>query len=344
METTKQLSDQMIRDLAWIFKTPPLVQSNLLEFQQKPLHKSWLEAKASPSKEKTALELYQFMADKNLRMLGPYFEALWEFYLTHYPRKKLVAKNLQVFGEDKTIGEFDFIYLDEETNEYSHLEVAIKYFLGLTAQDNSNALDKQVENLRADLVEIDNVNGSFSSMSQWLGPNANDRLDIKYLKMLEHQSQLSKTPEGKTAIKSLGISESDGPIKSEVCLLGFLFYPLENEVHSVPLSPPENSHCMHNKGYWLRSSQLEDLLPEGVLWKILEKPFWLAPLQQEVQQLSSLNDIFTTLREHFAESERPLLISNFIAIQNVEETIFESEQKYFVVSDSWPENDKTERL
>ena len=59
-------------------------------------------------------DLSQFMDGKNKFMLGTYYEALWEYYLSHHPDCKLTAKNIQINDTSKktnpTIGEMDFIY------------------------------------------------------------------------------------------------------------------------------------------------------------------------------------------------------------------------------------------
>lgn len=323
MRTADLLSHQMVRDLLWLFSSPSLIQPNQLSFQQKPFDENWLRVTAeSPEK------ISNFMADKNLKMLGPYFEALWEFYFVNCPGKKLIAKNVQVFAANKTIGEFDFIYLDEATGEYRHLEVAIKYFLGLNDKSNKNV---------EEIGEKKKAINSYSPMNQWLGPNANDRLDKKYFKMLEQQSQLSQTPEGIATLEVLGVSTSSKPVKSEICLLGYLFYPLDGEEGCDPMLPPENSHTSHNKGYWLKVSQLEMFLPEGHLWKIMDKPFWMAPLQETRQQLKTQQEILIIIKKYIFESQRPLLISNFIETDKNNGVDYESDKKYFVVFDNWPE-------
>jgi hypothetical protein len=345
MDSTERLSEQMVRDLFWIFSSPPLIQPNQVSFQQVLLDESWKQTIVQSSQQ-----VSHFMADKNLKMLGPYFEALWEFYLTHYPGKNLIAKNVQVFGASKTIGEFDFIYFDQATDQHCHLEVAIKYFLGL----NDN-LSKEIEE-NEEIKETKAINrleensgigewdentkqsNEFSAMKQWIGPNANDRLDKKYLKMIEQQSQLSLTPEGQATLDALGVINSSKTVRSEICLLGYLFYPLSDAKGGAPMPPPEYSHTNHNRGYWLRINQLDKLLPKDDLWEVTDKPFWLAPLKQERQKLKTREEILIEIKEHFGEDQRPLLISNFIKTN--ESNGFESDTKYFVVSESWPESQR----
>jgi hypothetical protein len=261
---------QILKDLQWIFSSPPLTEANQYSFEQPPLDQHWLNT-ITQSPEKIS----GFMADKNLRMLGPYFEALWEFYFLNYPGKKLIAKNLQVFSGNKTIGEFDFIYLDEATGEYRHLEVAIKYFLGFedlnartsvnSSAVNSNAMNCSAINSDGDINKVDKSVNDYSPMSQWLGPNANDRLDKKYIKMQEQQSQLSQTTEGKATLEKLNVLSSK--IKPEICLLGYLFYPLDEDVNQEQMLAPQNSHISHNKGYWLKVGQIEKYYLKGVYGK-----------------------------------------------------------------------------
>jgi len=295
-------SNQYIRDLAWIFSTAPIVKLQSLSFEQNELDADWLEVlNKAPEKINT------FMATKNLKMLGPYFEALWEFYLSHYPGKQLIAKNVQVFDSNKTIGEFDFIYYDEQLNQYRHLEVAIKYYLGI---DTDSATTSQ-----------------FTPMKNWLGPNLNDRLDKKFSKMRDFQAQLSQTIAGRSALEKLNINE----IKSEVCLLGYLFHPAKQ-----PLLAPEFSSPLHNRAIWLHLNQIDELFEYDNLWLILEKPHWMASISKPFEHLMTQKQIINQLKLHFLRSTRPLLVSNFKTAGGSGKSTYHSNDKYFVVPDSWP--------
>ncbi len=299
------LSNQMVRDLAWIFSSHPLINSNQLYFEQLALDLNWLQAL-----DQSAETIDHFMANKNLRMLGTYFEALWDFFFRHYPGYKLIAKNLQVFDSDKTIGEFDFIYFNQVTNEHCHLEVAIKYYLGLnTHQQEGKVLNNQ------------------SGMKRWVGPNVNDRLDKKYFKMVEHQSKLSQTNAGRKALEKLGINN----IKSEVCLLGYLFYPA-----CETIQPPENSHAKHNRGCWLKYSQAAEVLQSDDLWLLINKPHWMAPMIKSAGQLDTHDEILYKLNKHFLESSQPILISNFRLEDKSLNNAYYSANKYFIVPENWP--------
>ena len=211
---------------------------------------------------------------------------------------------------NKTVGEFDFVYFNEVTNEHCHLEVAIKYFLGLDDnQKKAEVLNQQ------------------SSMHNWLGPNANDRLDKKFCKMVEHQSRLSQTIAGKKALEKLGIKK----VKTEICMLGYLFYPMAGK-----MLPPANSHVSHNRGHWLKYFQLEEYLPVNELWMLLNKPHWLAPITKRRNQLITHEQLLEKIGIHFLESSRPLLISNFKPVDNRINSHYNSVAKYFVVPEKWP--------
>ena len=255
------------------------------------------------------------MISKNPKILGAYFEALWEFYLHEYPGKKLIAKNLQVFGNGKTIGEFDFIYLDETTGKHYHLEVAIKYYLGIdNTMPNGNCRSNDSSHFYA---------------QNWLGPNTRDSFDRKYQKMFSHQSQLSCIPEAKECLKSIGISR----ITPKICLLGYLFYPLNTSNAQRSPMYPVNASVNHNRGYWLRISQMQALLPKFEMWGIRGKPHWLASVKKKTRELYGRDVLISTLQTHFNQCQRPILISNF---NQVEHDSFESEILFFIVPDAWP--------
>lgn len=80
---------------------------------------------------------------------------------THHPQYKILADEVAVQGEERTIGAIDFILRNETTKKVEHWEVAVKFYLY--------------------------HNG------EWLGPNAKDTLSRKLSHMLEQQLPLSKS-------------------------------------------------------------------------------------------------------------------------------------------------------
>src|SRR5690606_35802865 len=61
--------------------------------------------------------------------LGKYAESLLNIYFKNCKEFELLANNIQLIKENKTIGEIDFLLKDLIKEEYIHLEFALKYYL-----------------------------------------------------------------------------------------------------------------------------------------------------------------------------------------------------------------------
>ncbi|CAA0107552.1 Uncharacterised protein [BD1-7 clade bacterium] len=301
-----------VRDLFWAVASPEMmVQHAHNSLTVLPDADWFLALDRSPQ----ALEAH--LQQRNLWMLGTYFEALWEFYLTNNPNTQLLAKNVQVFvernGRPATLGEIDFVYFCHQRRKAIHLEVAVKYYM-FVGQDEQ---------------------GSTSDLDHWIGPQCNDRLDIKYKKLIGRQSTIAQTQEGKRALAELGIGECE----SEIALKGFLFYPIGN------LAAPALTNDGHQRGIWLRQSEVREWLvhyqAECRVWQVLEKPSWLAteldrfPVMTNDELLHRVECHFTHSgglsggeEDASVRSPRPLQCAGFVLGTEV--------VRFFVVPDSWP--------
>ncbi len=63
------------------------------------------------------------------KMLGKQAEYLFENWLKHSQRFQLLAANIQIQGETKTLGELDYVVRAIETNETLHIELACKFYV-----------------------------------------------------------------------------------------------------------------------------------------------------------------------------------------------------------------------
>ena len=305
---------QFVRDLAWLFSSPPILNFGNA-FNRLPLEKSWLD-----ELDNNPQQLTEHLSSKNLKMLGPYFEALWEFYFIYYPKVELVAKNLQVFDGGKTIGEFDFIYRELETNKVFHLEVAVKYYLG-----NARAINGIQESAGLDLTDA-------QAQCLWVGPGTRDRLDRKARKLAQHQSQLSSNEAGIAALRRVGVRE----VTSQVCLLGYLFYPTEYE-----MDKPTGANSNHLRGCWMRLNDIQYHLKRESRFAILDKPHWLAPVAPEGLELLDQAQLVEELSHQFAEIPHPRLIAEFTQVANKSSEPDQcfarlSSEFYFITPESWP--------
>jgi hypothetical protein len=171
--------NQVIRDLAWSLWGPALlihtapyseiVNNETLKNEKIdkdrpfPLDIVWLQ-----QLDQKPGVLLAYIQHKNTRLLGTYFEALWQFYFSHHPNFQLCLCNLQVNDSTRTVGEFDALVTNTQQQNF-HIELTCKFYLEWQ--------DHRQETL-------------------WVGPNCGDRLDIKYYKTDTHQLPLLKTVTG----------------------------------------------------------------------------------------------------------------------------------------------------
>ena len=92
------------------------------------------------------------------RSVGHYFETLVRFFIEDGPHFELLAHNLQVHVDKRTLGAMDFVVRDQ-FGAVEHWEVAVKFYLGAS---------------------------EIPRWSSWIGPNQRDRLDIKLQRMRDH--------------------------------------------------------------------------------------------------------------------------------------------------------------
>ncbi len=93
--------------------------------------------------------------------LGFLYQELCKRLFDIHPDYQVVAEEIQLQQDKRTIGAIDFLLENSQNNGIEHWEVAIKFYL-----------------LKQGL---------------WYGPNAKDRLDIKLSRMLEHQLTMTDT-------------------------------------------------------------------------------------------------------------------------------------------------------
>ena len=113
------------------------------------------------------LALEQHMLTLRNTRLGIRFEHLLAFWLqdSAYHPFTLLGQGIKRMEGQRTLGEIDFLILNQDTQNIEHWEVAIKFYLG---EDNLQA-------------------------EHWLGPNRRDSLDRKLKHLCQHQFNVSHT-------------------------------------------------------------------------------------------------------------------------------------------------------
>ncbi|WP_203296029.1 DUF1853 family protein [Luteirhabdus pelagi] len=158
----------------------------------------------SVRKLKVSEQAFQFPSQL---MLGKQAEYCFEFMVKHSDRYELLAANIQIQGEEQTLGELDYLLYDSEIEKNLHVELACKFYL----------FD---ESLGDRLIE------------KWIGPNRKDRLVEKLQKLKQHQFPLLYSEATEPLLESLQLQPST--IEQQLCLKSFLFLPKGMEKSNLP--------------------------------------------------------------------------------------------------------------
>lgn len=253
LQTVSQLRHPVLRHLLWLAQAAQLIRGEAVFEPWHYLKQHWLDRHWDMIRtwDADSTLLPPRLAAEPKRLLGLYVEELYHSLLEDLLGWRVVARNIPVHGEGRTIGEMDFLVENPATGRVEHHEIAIKFYLGYPEGSNVH----------------------------WYGPNPADRLDLKTQRMLSHQSQLSARPEALPRLHSLGIHE--GP-ESRVFMPGYLFYPVDQELNTPSQADPD-----HARGLWLFIDQLntvsglDNFMP-------LEKPNWLGPWFQKAEPDAAL--------------------------------------------------------
>jgi hypothetical protein len=235
-----------VADLAWALSSPPI-----LRYQHTACHwfpDTWcleqyrlIESQLCQL-DRNPAELQNLLSAQKDQRLGNYFETLWAYALKLNPRYQLIERNVQFHSGERTIGEMDFIVLDNLSGRHAHWELAIKFYLGI---------------------------GDTANQYAWYGPGKKDRLGLKVEHLLSRQTVLSQEPAVKDALSQRGIVIDD----CAVILKGRLFYPWRQrgqESHPVAANPA------HPIGHWLSRTQFERAFSADARFQPLIRSGWMS--------------------------------------------------------------------
>jgi len=286
-----------IRHLAWMCQASQLSDSPLAFDLRSQLPRGTLEMlqgwDAMPATAPAAL------LEPAHPRLGYYFERLYECLLRDLLGWQVLARNLPIRSQTRTLGELDFILRNPHTGSVEHHEIAVKFYLGYV-EPSDNEDPTQVH---------------------WYGPNAVDRLDLKTVRMLEHQSQRTLLAESIAALDLLGI---EAPVKPRIFMPGYLFYSEANSV-TPPVGVPQD----HQRGRWAYLEAVRAM--DTTCWVHLRKPHWLGPWVQSATP--DPHDALATL-EQIALTHTPRL---FASMQwDASTALWMEQERLFIVPAKWP--------
>lgn len=307
----------LVRDLGWLCLTPDLLR---MPCPGRPgldelglSNGGWRDYLDRLEAAPQALE--DWVGGAMNARLGHYHERLWQFLLESSPNTRLLAHNLAVMRERRTLGELDMVYRQAGRQQPIHLEVAIKFYLGLTEGP-----------------------GEATDQARWVGPGCADSLAGKRSHLFHHQLPLIDTPEARLAVNAFTSDMPSGLNATEheeirlgqrMAMPGVLFYPWRRDADQPSLPPPVEATHEHLRGHWLAWHDWPAFragLTADTRGAWLHKPHWLAPPLPE--QLRPLKEVDAYLAKRFATGAAPLPL----VLQDEDDRW----HRLFVVGDDWP--------
>ena len=303
------LTDPAVRDLAWL-----LFSADLLRAQppQAPLADLW----SDPAEARAAAQwlvrldgdptpLREMLDASQPTRLGRYAEILLGWYLGHGPAPRLVAANVPLRRDGRTLGECDFL-VETSDGRRLHWELAVKCYL--------------------------HSGDSRATLADFVGPNLRDRFDRKLTHLLDHQLRLSEREEFAT----LGYP---GPWLAQMFVKGWPFYRAGAVVSDPPSLAPG-----HACGWWVTRTEWSAFAARHAAdgWSVLPRLAWLAPRRIDagvlMRESASGTSIAApvdpeTLLAHLPRPGEPSMVAAFAgdcASGYVERS------RGFIVPDDWP--------
>ena len=262
-----------VRDLVWVMAAPGLLENAdwLISDDECGL----LLSRAMPQLQALDQQpdgLHAWIAARNPQRLGPYFEVLLGYWITHLIDATWFVANRIVKSERIVIGEYDMLWRDAG-GQLHHWEAAAKFYL-----------------------QVDPAAG----LAGYVGTMTRDRLDLKVARLRDKQLQLSNTSAGAAALP-----RPDEPVRARAFLKGWLFYPAYAAGHTVA---GLSGH--HPSGWWIRWDALDFYLPPNLSWRVLDRLDWLSPaMNTDMTMLLTEADCMRWLAAYFAESSVPVLLA-----------------------------------
>lgn len=240
-----------VRDLAWVIGSPPLLTQPGWPDSGDCRH--WLSCSQDwlATLDADPAALLGFLAEARDHRLGHAVERLLCFWLSwpDNPCYRLVAHQVAIREDGRTLGELDFVVRSMATGQLEHWEIAVKFFLGIAPGGR---------------------------LRDWVGPGLRDRLDLKVARLLTHQLPLARTPRARAVLAGLPGADGDGLSASRALVKGCLFYPLDAD---LPSWQPHGTASDHLHGWWATQADfLRRFAETGLAWSLLPKAHWLTPL------------------------------------------------------------------
>lgn len=251
------MPDQMIsadrarRDLQWVLQHTPILRDHRHD------HARWIGSKCLRTLRTAHADAIEAIPDALLQPArgesrsGRYFEALLVALIKADPQLELLAHDLQVQDERRTIGAFDLLVRRPESPAVVHLELAFKQYL--------------------------HRGGDPANTEHWVGPRGRDRLDRKMRHMQGHQLKLGSTHAGRAVLESMGITG----VTPHALMAGWLFIHRDEYLAGRLPRLPRVCAATPELGWWCTEHELNALVDSDTSWRALPPNHSVAPLNAD---------------------------------------------------------------
>ena len=199
--------------------------------------------------------------------LGKIVEQFVLFELEQNESIELLKSNVQVYRDQVTIGELDCLIKEEE--KHIHLEIGYKFYL----------YDPSIS----------------GELNRWIGPNRNDSLVQKLVRLNGNQMPLLYQPETRVVLDELSVKATD--FVQRLYFKAQLFVPLSSKSEF----PILNNECV--KGFYIRPKQISQFINHT--FYVPYKLDWLGEPHAEVDWIST-PDFKNLISEFLTAKKSPL--------------------------------------
>lgn len=281
-------------DLEWALSSPALIEYQLTNTKNALWEAAAYSEFIHSIDDQTGLG-EAFSKTKNHR-LGHYFERLINYYLTHSNKLVNSVRSIPLRNKKRTLGELDFLYQTSDSKNFTHLEIAVKFYLCLSDPEDTK---------------------------NWIGMDPRDNFGAKIDRLFSHQLPIATSTEGKALLDQQGYQIEH----SEAFIKGRLFYPWQ-DFHNNVFQYPREVNRSHLKGWWMRLADIEQLKEPNQFIYQIEKKFWLAELKgaHGKEQLAEMKPL--ELNVPFSLIQPIMVVRANVNSQEIDRGI--------IIPDQWP--------
>lgn len=255
-------------------------------------------------------------------------ERLGVFYAPGFSSVQLMQqRNREVQGE------VDYVLWPEpSTARFVHIEAAVKFYL---------AAKEQVAN-----------------WDDFIAPNPIDILGVKLRRMLTHQLRMGDTPHIQQLLASQvtqqhGIDMAQSLERLEIVnwlwMNGRLFFHSAGMLNQLGGAPAWHERIDMlspdlEVGWWCFFHELDAVLPDGLFYLILKKPYWLSPLKGTGRRHVDHGQLKS--KQQLREDARSWRSFQYVVVLSYPQEgspNYEELCRGFAVPDNWPKKPKGRR-